>query len=210
MQDFPHLLARPYEDLRSDIRSGDILLCSGTSPASNLIQKATQSMWSHVGFILRLDIIDRIMVLESVETIGVRTVPLSSYVRDYNGSDKGYPGQLLLARHADVKQTNIINLSRQAVDLLGYPYNAQEILHIAERISMGVFGFKNAPDAKPTREFICSEYAAVCFESIGVTVDYNPLGFIAPVDFARSPKVKALSFMRTENSEMNLSAEVNA
>jgi hypothetical protein len=210
MQDFPHLPIKAYEDLRSEIRSGDILLCSGTSPGSNLIQKATQSMWSHVGFILRLDVIDRIMILESVESIGVRAVPLSSYVKDYNGSRKGYSGPILLARHDDVKQNHIINLSRHAVDLLGYPYNAQEILHIATRISMSALGVKSAPDEKPSREFICSEYAAVCFESIGVNIDYNPLGFIAPVDFARCPKVQGISFIRTENSSITASANTGA
>ncbi|MDF2868305.1 MAG: hypothetical protein K0S11_1775 [Gammaproteobacteria bacterium] len=82
---FPDTPIRTYDSLRNQILSGDILLCSGSALFSNLIQQATQSVWSHVAFILRLDAIDRIMVLESVESIGVRTVPLSSYVYDYNG-----------------------------------------------------------------------------------------------------------------------------
>ena len=67
MDGFPHLPRKNYHEIRHEIRSGDILLCSGQSLFSTMIQKATNSVWSHVAFILRLDMIDRIMVLESVE-----------------------------------------------------------------------------------------------------------------------------------------------
>lgn len=195
------LTTKKYDELRRHIRSGDILLCQGKSPLSGIIQKATGSLWSHVAFILRIDAIDRIMVLESVESIGVRAVALSSYVSDYNGSGRGYEGRILLARHADVRQENMINLSKAAVDLLGYPYDTQEVLRIAARISLNTMGFnQNEKPASPQREYICSEYASICFQSIGVKIDYNSLGFIAPEDFARCPKVSALSYIHTENN----------
>ena len=49
-------------------------------PSSQMIQAATDSIWSHVAFVVRLEVIDRIMVLESLEPVGVRTVPLSKYL----------------------------------------------------------------------------------------------------------------------------------
>lgn len=199
MEEFPNLPSKHYNELRHDIRSGDILLCSGNSTFSTLIQKATNSIWSHIGFILRVDAIDRIMVLESVESIGVRAIPLSNYVRDYNASGKAYPGRLMLARHHDVKSENIAKLSRKAVDLLGYPYRTEEIVHIAARLSMHTLGLPNeATDAARQRAFICSEYAYECFKSIGVSIDYNPVGFIAPSDFARCSKVSPICFIETE------------
>ncbi len=204
MEKLPSVKMKTYSTIRPEIQSGDILLCSGNSAFSNMIQHTTKSMWSHVGFILRLDIIDRIIVLESVESIGVRAVTLGSYVRDYNGTGKGYPGQIMVARHADVKPENIINLSHYATGLLGYPYGTQEILRIMTRISMNNIGLNlTHPDALPTREFICSEFAYVCFKSIGVEVEYDSLGFIAPADFARSPKVKPVNFIHVENEEEN-------
>lgn len=194
----PFLPHKLYDDIRHDIRSGDILLCSGNFIFSNLIQKATSSAWSHVAFILRLDHIDRIMVLESVESIGVRTVPLSSYVNDYNGTGKPYPGRLMLARHDDVRQEKIKQLSRTAVDLLGHPYRAQEIAHIASRISMHTLGLPNQlRDHDMQNAFICSEYVYTCFQSIGATVDYNSINFISPADFANSSKVKPLWYIET-------------
>jgi len=202
MENFPTLQQKNYNALRHEIRSGDLLLCSGNFVFSNLIQKATQSVWSHVAFILRLDQIDRIMLLESVESIGVRTVPLSSYVNDYNGTGKPYPGRLMLARHDDIKQKNIPKLSRTAIDLLGYPYHSEEIAHIASRISLHTLGLPNQQRDAPTQKtFICSEYVYTCFQSIEAAVDYNPVGFISPADFANSSKVKPLCYIDTSNTK---------
>ncbi len=38
---------------------------------------------------MRLDEIDRVMVLESIEGKGVRTVPLSEYVKNFKGTGQG-------------------------------------------------------------------------------------------------------------------------
>lgn len=206
MESFPALTTKRYKEIRHHIRSGDILLCSGNSVFSTLIQKATGSVWSHVGFVLRVDAIGRIMVLESVESIGVRAIPLSNYVRDYNATGKGYPGRILLARHHDVKEENIAKLSRSAVDFLGYPYGKDEIIRIAARIGLHSLGFSAAElNLTPQREFICSEYAHACFKSIGVSIEYNRLGFVAPSDFACHPKVEMVCYLE---SESHMAAEV--
>ncbi|MEY4441910.1 MAG: hypothetical protein RL442_910, partial [Pseudomonadota bacterium] len=73
---FPLEPTLPYNQaLRKRLQTGDILLCSGSGVFSDLIQQATDSPWSHVALIVRLDAIDRILLFESVETFGVRTVP---------------------------------------------------------------------------------------------------------------------------------------
>lgn len=208
MEDFPELPVKYYQDVRKEIRSGDLLLCSGRSVFSQLIQKATRSVWSHVGFILRLDAIDRIMVLESVESIGVRSIPLSNYLRDYNGTGKSYPGRILLARHAQVKQENIAKLSRSAVDLFGYPYNTEAIVRIAAKISLHALGLSLEKPSPHTaeREFICSEYAHACFQSVGVTVAYNSMGFITPADFANCHHVTPICYMENAVAQTTVSA----
>ena len=80
-----------YSEIRPLLCSGDLLLCSGTSWFSRLIQAATGSEWSHVGLILRMERLDRVMLLESVESIGVRAVPLSCYFENYRQSGAAYP-----------------------------------------------------------------------------------------------------------------------
>lgn len=197
---FPQMRAKSYESLRSSIQSGDLLLCSGTATFSKMIQRATGSVWSHVAFILRLDAIQRVMVLESVESIGVRTVPLSHYVRDYRGDGKGYPGKLLLGRHRDfanVSEKRRQRMAKFAVDHLGYPYDRDEILRIAARIGMRLFGF-TAKEVKRDREYICSEYAWECYKKVRIEIPYNPAGFIAPADFARDRSVVAVAEIKVE------------
>lgn len=198
MDGFPNANVTSYEQIRDTIKTGDLLFASGNSLMSAMIKGATNSVWSHIAFIVRLDVIDRIMVMESVETIGVRTVPLSNYVRNYNGSGQGYLGKLMLARYQDFPTDSLSNLSKEAVDLLGYPYNTQEVLKIAARIGMNAFGFdKTSPEVISQRAFICSEYVYICYKSIGISINYNQEGFIAPADFARSTKVKPLSYITT-------------
>jgi len=196
---FPNIRTKPYKDVRDQLQSGDILLCAGSGIFSKMIRKASNSIWSHVAFIMRLDDIDRVMVLESVEPIGVRTVPFSHYIRNYRDS-KGYPGRLLVARHRDfpTDQPRKLNkLSRFAVDRFGYPYDKDEIARIAARIGFGLFGIKKGRP-KWDQEYICSEYAWVCYRSVGIDIVWDDRGFIAPKDFARARGVRAVAALRVE------------
>jgi hypothetical protein len=46
-------------------------------------------------------------------------------------------------------------------------------------------------------EFICSEYVARCFQTIGIEIAWDGLGFIAPGDFALDPKIDAVAQFKT-------------
>ena len=177
-----------YEDSRYLIKSGDILLCSGNSTFSNLIKKFTNSEWSHVAFVMRIPSIDRLMVLESVESIGVRAVALSSYLKDYNGSGQRYPGKLLISRHKKMEDCFIENLSKKAIDLLGYPYDKQEIMRISSRIVASKIMNLSCEIPARNKEYICSEYVDECYRSIGIHITPS-CGFIAPRDFANDPQI---------------------
>ncbi len=199
---FPRRKKADYQTIRTDIRPGDILLCSGSGWFSKMIQKGTGSVWSHVGFVMRLDDIDRVMVLESVEPLGVRTVPLSKYLNDYDSEGNPYKGGLVLARHRDfLAKATPVRLNRFgqfAVDLFGYPYDKDEIAKIAARISASYLPFSNKEkkDLKPDREYICSEYAYECYKSAGITIQWDRRGFISPADYAKDPQVDLLAVLQ--------------
>ncbi len=198
---FKRLPARPYEELRRDIRSGDILLFSGVEKFSRLIQWATHSPWSHVGFILRLPDVDRLMILQSVTAAGVSTVPLSGLINGSGDHRKPYAGRLLVARHADfaseVTQGKLAEMSKFAVDRFGEPYATIEVLKVMARIGAGWLHMKMPPVLQADDEFICSEYAAACYEKIGIKIAWDGLGFIAPSDFALDPKISAVGVIQT-------------
>ena len=204
---FPKKKVVDYKKFRDEIRSGDLLLCSGSAWFSKMIQKATNSVWSHVGFVMRLERIDRVMVLESVEPLGVRTVPLSKYLNDYDSEGHPYPGGLVLARHKDF-ENKATEKKRQkfgqfAVDLFDYPYDKNEIAKIAARIAISwlPFSSKEKKELKPDREYICSEYAWECYRHIGIPITHDSKGFVAPADFAKNENVSLLAVLQKKPKE---------
>jgi len=195
MAQFPDLKVVNYQDVRADIRSGDILIASGEYMFSKLIQGATRSCWSHVAFVMRLDEIDRVMVLESIEGKGVRTIPLSQYVSDFEGTGRGYKGRLAIARHRQfatmATAAKIQAMARFAVDVFSYPYDEEEIARITMRIVGSAIGFEQAA-LQRNREYICSEYVYECYRFLDIKVTYDVRGFVAPADFARDANIDLL------------------
>ena len=52
-REIARLPVQRYEDVRRDLRSGDLVFCSGSYVFSGLIQRFTRSVWSHVGIVDR-------------------------------------------------------------------------------------------------------------------------------------------------------------
>ncbi len=199
---FPRNNPIDYKDLRGTLKNGDVLICSGSGFFSSMIQQATGSVWSHVGFVLRLDEIDRFMVLESVESIGVRTVRLSKYLYDYDNEGNAYDGGLAVIRHKNfeqlVDQRKMNSLVDFATKCFGRPYDNDEIAKIAARILASKIPFtpKQRKKIKPDGEFICSEYIARCFDKIKIPVKWNKKGFVSPADFAADPNFELVGVMK--------------
>ena len=85
-----------------------------------------------------------------------------------------------------------VSSARFAVDLFGYPYDKDEIVRIAARIVASKVGLKRR-DMKAIsrdREYICSEYVWECYKNLGIDIEYDRRGFIAPADFARARGLK--------------------
>jgi hypothetical protein len=184
--------------VETEIRNGDLLLCSGNQPFSKLIRWATKSPWSHIALAMRDEAVGRVMVLESVEKIGVRTIPFQTFVFGEHGKHP-YPGQIILTRHAKIAAAPPADLKRMAqfaVDELGDPFDGFEVLKIAARIALGKFDRKMPEMMTAKNEYICSEYVAECFQKIGVKPHWDGRGFIAPSDFASDPDLTGVARVR--------------
>ncbi|MCI0651743.1 MAG: hypothetical protein L0Z55_07655 [Planctomycetes bacterium] len=162
-----------YARIRSQLRSGDLLFASGDYLISKLIQHFTGSPWSHVGMILRAEAVDRVLLLESVEDVGVRFAPLSKYLEDYEGG-RPYKGRIVVARFAGVDKDFVKSAARFGIDELTRPYDKDEIAKIVGRIALGI-GRK-----QKDREYICSELVFECFLRGGKEFAYDKRGFISP------------------------------
>src|SRR5207248_5570309 len=161
---------------RDQIRNGDIALFSGTEGMSPRIEQFTDSPFSHVGFIWRMDAIDRIMLLESVEVVGVRLLPLSVKI-DGGAVGKRYPGKMLVARHSGFPEPGprfdamFGEMTKFAVDRLGCPYGVEDMSKIALKIAMGLANVKLPDHLTPKNAYICSEYADICYRKIGIDIE---------------------------------------
>lgn len=176
----------PYSDLRDRLKSGDLLFASGDYLVSMTIQKFTNSVWSHVGIVFRLDIIDRVLLLESVEDVGVRFAPLSKYLTDYSDS-KPYRGRIALARCGGVDSNAINDIARFGIDELTRPYDNDEIAAIVARIALGL------GRRQYDRQYICSELVYECFRHAGSEFKYDRRGFISPENIWVDDKVSLVA-----------------
>jgi len=182
---FDNLDKKSYQAVRSEIKTGDILFCKGNYGISKIIREVSGSDFSHVAFVFPWN--DRILVLESVEDDGVRAVPLSHYLSNYENSGKRYNGSLYLARVKKTIDENLVKtMLGRAADLLNRKYDKEEIFRIAVRVATG-FGRSKAND-----DYICSEFVDDCYQKIGITFQRDGKGFIFPEHIAADHQVDPL------------------
>ena len=175
-----------YRAARPKLRSGDLLFTSGDYLISELIQKFTDSPWSHVGIIFRVEAIDRVLLLESVEDVGVRFAPLSKYLSDY-ADGKPYDGRAVVARCKGVNRKAVEDIAAFGTDQLTRTYDREEIMSIAARIALG------KPKPKRDQTYICSELVHECFAKAGLEFAYDERGFISPENIWRDRRVSLVA-----------------
>ena len=135
------------------------------------------------------------MVLESIESKGVRTIPLGEYVDNFEGSEFGYRGRLAIAWHSGFQDQcmpdKLKAMAQFAVDRFAYPYNDEEIARITARIVASALGFMKG-EIERKQEYVCSEYVFECYKQISINVPYDERGFILPADFPKGPDIRLL------------------
>ena len=198
-----NLPPQPLEELEPQIVNGDLLLCAANDPFSRLIAWGTKSPWSHVAIAYKWPALGRTMAIESVQKAGVRIISLERFISQTSDGTSPFPGDIILARHDrwdeigsdDEKLRTFTNC---AVDGLGDFYSPIEIVRIGLRIGISRYVKKMPKMLAPKGEYICSEYAARCFQSAGIDIEWNGLGFIAPSDVARDSNIHAVARFKTQ------------
>jgi hypothetical protein len=192
------LPAEALAKIGPEVRDGDILLCAAKDPFSRLIGWSTKSPWSHVAVACRWPAIDRLLAFECVQHIGVHAVSIERFISQTSSGTHPYPGKIVLARHDDTPGGEALKpLVDFAVDAMGDRFSPGEVIKIATRIAVGRLNRHMPKSLGAKNEFIGSEYVARCFRKVGVEIEWDGLGFIAPADFARDPKVRAVARFRT-------------
>lgn len=176
-----------YEKAKKEIKMGDLLFCSGNYLVSELIKKASDSIFSHVALLFYWN--EHILVLESVEDDGVRVIPLSHYLYNYENSKRKYIGEIYVARHKEIDNLDKEKIRRMfntAVNLLNRNYDKVEIAKIVARIGLGIGRHKD------NDEYICSEFVDECFKQLEIEFQRDSMGFIVPEHIAADINIEPL------------------
>ena len=158
--------------------TGDLLFFSGRRIWSRLIQWRTGSEWSHVGLFVRIDQMP--FVLESLEGVGVRLVPLSVWL--------AWPGHIGFAT-TSLEREQREHMLHCGLSLLGQRYAPprQFVRSFSVLWSRLTRRWRLASDVAPDRWF-CSELVAALIEQAGGDISDEP-AHVSPGDLAADRKV---------------------
>lgn len=152
-----------YDLIRNNLKTGQLIFCSGGYLFSGMIQKLTKSVWSHVAIVYKDEALGRVLVLEAEPYVGIRLMPLSKYLEDYKGKRKPYKGHVYVADlETPIPQEEMNKAISFGLDELTRPYDNWEIIRIFLRILFKV------GKREQNRSYICSELVQEAFAQAGV------------------------------------------
>lgn len=174
-----------YDQIRGDLKTGDVVLFSGRGLFSLGIRIGTGSKWSHVGMILRLDDFDFVCLWESTtlsniadlstgqRTKGVQLVGMMDRIKDYEGEIS-----IRQLRGVELNKDQVGVLRQFRHELKGRPYEQDrwELLHSASP-------FTNREDLS---SIFCSELVAETYQRLGLLDKSKPSNEYTPADFGES------------------------
>lgn len=184
-----------YENIRDQLKTGDIVLFSGKSAVSNVIKLFSGGKWSHVGMVLRLpQFADAVMLWESttlsdikdVETglaiKGVQLVPLSQRVAGYNGE------VTVRILSKPITKPMFEALAERRKELSRKPYERGE----TELIKAAWDGLGGASKGEDLSSLFCSELVAEAYQAMGLLPEWPkglPSNEYTPIDFSNRRKL---------------------
>jgi len=174
-----------YENIRNQLKTGDILLFSGKGFISWGIKRICGSKWSHVGMVIKVNGYDMVFCWESTsmssikdffskkQKNGAQTVLLSDRLRVY-------PGQVAvrqLKTPLKPQQINAIMQLRKECKNKPYETNKWELFCAA-------YDFIGGKNKKNLRSVFCSEMTAEGYIRAGLLKSKKPSNEYEPCEFA--------------------------
>ena len=175
-----------YDKIRSQLKTGDIVLFSGKGGISAGIKWATFSRWSHVGMVVNMTEYDFVTLWESTTLSsladldtqrpvkGVQLVPLSARVATY-------PGEIAIRQLRDCtlgpEDVSTLMDFRKKVKGKAYEENLIELIRSAYD---GPWG----NNQEELSSLFCSELVAETYQRLGLLGEEKPSNEYTPADFS--------------------------
>ena len=173
---------RVYGELRSLLKTGDLVLFSGQDKVSRIIRWRTKSDYSHVGMVLNSpDYHDDVTIWEATKPVGVRLTPLSEHVRNYEGSIV-----LRRLRNAQLSDEDMKEFKVLFEELSGRPFEQE----IPQLIGAAFDLFPEQLTKEDLSSLFCSELVAEAYQALSLLDEYKPSNEYTPADFSDKGKLQ--------------------
>ena len=167
-----------YQDIRDQIRTGDILLFSGRVALSHVIERLSHSKYSHVAFLTRWG--DRIIAMQS-DLRGVEVIPASMLVCQYEGRVEWWRLGEAHRRTLDVR-----DFLDRALTLVGVKFGFLPLVWLGIKIMLGMSVYRKFSRLRPSTLY-CSQFVSYCYKNEGIDINAKAgVNGTSPSDFAMS------------------------
>ncbi len=173
-----------YNDIRDDLRTGDIVLFAGKGIISKVIQWATKSPYSHIGLVLVDLRWDMVLLWESTTLSKIKTVfgkvkqgvairPLSKAIEEYKGD--------VVIRELD----RVLSKGQKNVLIkLRHEFKNKKYEESKWQLFKSAYDFIGGKNKKDTSSLFCSELVAEAYQQMGLLPLVLPSNEYTPADFA--------------------------
>ena len=184
-----------YEEVRLQIRNGDVIMYKGKNILPRLIRWLTKSFYSHAGIAVWWN--ERLMVMEAVMR-GVRVVPLSRNIYQHKGNVEWFSCK------KEISEEDRLRMVIFAQEELGKSYARWRVILFGLKVL-----FKRdlsiTDELRMENKLFCSQYVAQIYNSIGLDLKENREDrFMSPRDIARSPLMEKRGEFKVTNGSIEL------
>ena len=185
--------ALKYDEVRSQIRNGDVFMYRGKGIQSTIIQWVTRSPYSHAGISAWWN--ERLMVMEAKGN-GVVVSPFSRSVGQYHGDVEWFGST------REISEEDRLKMVIFAQEELGKTYGRWKAIVLGIQTL-----FQRSPDKrdrlKKQKNVFCSEYIAQIYNSIGLDLKKKTSDqFMKPADVANSPLLETRGTVKTSRTSI--------
>jgi hypothetical protein len=180
-----------YDEIRDQIRNGDVFMYKGKTIMSSLIQWVTRSPYSHAGISVWWN--ERLMVMEAKGS-GVVVSPFSRSIGNYHGDVEWFRST------QEISEEDRLKMVIFAQEELGKIYGRWKTIVLGIQTL-----FQRNPDKrdrlKRQKKLFCSEYIAQAYNFIGLDLKKKTSDqFMKPADIANSPLLEKRGTLKTSKT----------
>jgi len=175
-----------YDQVRNEMKPGDVIAFAGTGPVSEIIMRTTQSNVSHVGVILQPEPMTGkpppgfFQIIESTSLggcVGVTISRLSERIQSYDGKVWWLPLRDSVRERMDLRVFRQFLLQQE-----GKPYDVpQAIMSGLDQLDDHTLLERATHAVEDFSRFFCSELVAAAFEASGAISHLNA-SEVTPID----------------------------